>query len=486
MTSWERISRREVEATTPHLAGKTAGAPHPKAWVRRLVEARGLALPPKALYWWSIHLERFLSFCRKAGEESSRDAGAIAKVFLQSLELTNAEGKFAAEQARQALDVLLQGIENWHWEARPGRIEGPTFRLRLKGQALAKREEALVESAPSTPSSPSPPSSSATADDMEKVLEQSTRAMRLRRLSYRTEESYRDWQRRFLEFCAAESLDGRAEGTAAVRRFLEMLAVERQVAASTQNQAFSALLWLFRHVFEQPLEDLGETVRARRPERLPVVLSREEIRRLLGVMEGTTGLMARLLYGTGLRVMELLRLRVKDLDFERGQVVVREGKGDKDRVVMLPESIREDLRRHLERARLLHESDRADGVQGVWMPEALGVKHPRAALEWAWFWVFPARSLGEDPREPGTLRRHHVHDNTLAKALGAARQRARIDKLVTPHTLRHCFATHLLESGTDIRTVQDLLGHMSLETTMIYTHVMERRGVAGVRSPLDG
>ena len=278
---------------------------------------------------------------------------------------------------------------------------------------------------------------------------------------------------------AGLGIDGEGE----VRAFLEELAVGRGVAAATQNQAFSALLFFFSEVLKLPLGKV-DALRAKRTTRLPVVLSREEVRRLLGGLEGTMSLIGRLLYGTGMRMMEAIRLRVKDVDFDRQQVIVREGKGSKDRVVMLPETLREPLREHLERVRILFNEDRAAGLPGVWLPGAYGVKDPKAGERWEWQWVFPSKSVGKDPRSE-VRRRHHVHDNGVGKALGVAVRRAGIAKKITAHTLRHSFATHLLEGGADIRTVQELLGHSDVSTTMIYTHVLSRPGV-GVRSPLDG
>jgi integron integrase len=304
---------------------------------------------------------------------------------------------------------------------------------------------------------------------------------RLRHYSLRTEQTYQEWVERFLRFHGdAEPL---SLGEAEVREFLEYLAVARNVSASTQNQAFSALLFLYGMVYERPLNDLRDVLRARRAGRLPVVLSREEVQRVLNAMEGTLGLIARLLYGTGMRLMEGLRLRVKDVDFERGTITIREGKGDKDRMVMLPETLKGGLITHLDRVRILWESDRALEIPGVWMPDALDRKYPEAGKEWAWMWVFPSRRLSLDPRS-GVERRHHAHETGVQRAVKEAARLARIPKPVGCHTLRHSFATHLLERGTDIRSVQELLGHQSVETTQIYTHVMSRPGM-GVVSPLD-
>lgn len=261
------------------------------------------------------------------------------------------------------------------------------------------------------------------------------------------------------------------------------LAVERQVSAGTQNQAFSAVLFLTSEVMEQPVEGV-DGVRAKRSRYLPVVLSREEVRRLLAMTEGTTGMILKLLYGTGLRQMECLRLRVKDVDLDRKVLMVREGKGGKDRQVMLPKALHAEITEHVGRLRALWQADRAVGLPGVWLPEALGMKYPNAGKELAWQWFFPSKQIGTDPAT-GIERRHHLHENALTSALKVARERAGITKKAGCHTLRHSFATHLLEDGTDIRTVQDLLGHKSVETTQIYTHVMEGGGT-GTRSPLDG
>jgi integron integrase len=273
-------------------------------------------------------------------------------------------------------------------------------------------------------------------------------------------------------------------GSAEVRAFLTHLAAERNVAAATQNQALNALVFLYREVIGGELEWIDGFEPAKRGQRLPEVLSTQEVQAVLSHLTGTQALIGQLLYGTGLRLMECLRLRVKDIDFARGQLVVRAGKGDKDRVTMLPELLRQPLKAHLHRVRELHEKDLEAGVGEVWLPKALAVKYPRAPREWAWQWIFPSAELSHDPRS-GQRRRHHVSDAGVQRAIKMAAQSAGLARRVTPHVLRHSFATHLLENGYDIRTVQELLGHKDVATTQIYTHVMKKPGL-GVRSPLDG
>jgi integron integrase len=265
--------------------------------------------------------------------------------------------------------------------------------------------------------------------------------------------------------------------------FLTHLAIQGRVSASTQNQAKSAILFLYREVIDRELPWLDGVVGARTPQRLPVVLSSEEIERVLGCIRGTSGLIARLLYGSGLRILECLRLRVKDVDFARKEIVVRDGKGAKDGVTMLPQTIVEPLQRHVARVRDLHAKDLADGFGSVYLPYALERKYPNASREWMWQYVFPSARLSRDPRS-GALRRHHADDKPIQRALQTALRAAGIHKPATPHTLRHSFATHLLQSGYDIRTMQELLGHKDVSTTMIYTHVLNRGG-RGVVSPLD-
>jgi integron integrase len=314
-----------------------------------------------------------------------------------------------------------------------------------------------------------------------RLLQQLRDAIRRRNYSYRTEEAYVHWVRRFIYFSGRRhpAVLGAAEVTA----FLNHLVSERDVAAATQNQALSALLFLYREVLTQPLPWLDELERAKRPARLPAVLTRAEVQRLLAAMSGVKQLMASLLYGAGLRLTECLKLRVKDIDFDYRQIVVRDGKGAKDRVTMLPESAIEPLKKQLAIAKAFHEADLASGHGGVELPHALARKYPRAPHEWAWKFVFPSYKLSLDPRS-GLRRRHHLYENYVTRGVKDAARAARIEKPVSCHTLRHSFATHLLEAGYDIRTVQELLGHSSVETTMLYTHVMNK-GARGVKSPLD-
>ncbi|HET6546657.1 MAG TPA: integron integrase [Rhodanobacteraceae bacterium] len=314
-----------------------------------------------------------------------------------------------------------------------------------------------------------------------RLLDQVRDRIRVKHYSLRTEQAYVGWIRRFI--LANGKRHPRELGGAEVGRFLTWLASERNVAAGTQNQALAALLFLYREVLDTELPWLDDVVRARRPRRVPVVLSRDEVHRLLAQLEGREWLMAGLLYGAGLRLMECLRLRVKDVDFGRREITVREGKGDKDRHVPLPQTLVDALRGQMASARLLHASDLAAGFGAVHLPHALARKYPNAAREWGWQYVFPASHRARDPRS-GEVRRHHLDENVLQRAVKNARARAQIVKPATCHTLRHSFATHLLEAGSDIRTVQELLGHANVSTTQIYTHVLNRGG-HGVLSPLD-
>ena len=305
--------------------------------------------------------------------------------------------------------------------------------------------------------------------------------LRTRHYSLRTERAYVDWARRYILFHGKRH--PRELGAAGVAAFLTHLAVERGVAAATQNQARSALLFLYGPVLGVELPWLDEVVGARTRRRLPVVLTPTEVRALLHEVSGAAGLVAGLLYGTGMRLLEGLRLRIKDIEFERREILVRNGKGGKDRVTVLPENLLLPLRDQLSHARSVHESDLRAGFGAVWLPDALAAKYPRAAASWGWQWVFPSASRSVDPRS-GEVRRHHLHEHSVQRLVADAARRAGIVKPCSPHVLRHSFATHMLQAGYDIRTVQELLGHADVKTTMIYTHVLNRGG-RGVRSPLD-
>ncbi len=311
----------------------------------------------------------------------------------------------------------------------------------------------------------------------EKVRE----ALRVKHYSLRTEEAYLGWIRRFIRFHKGKHPREMAE--AEIKEFLTHLAVVDQVTASTQNQALSAILFLYQRVLEKKLEYMADVPRARVSKYLPEVLTREELDRLFAQMEGTPKLFAQLLYGTGMRLTEALRFWVKDVDFARNRIMVRNGKGDKDRVTMLPNKLKLELQQHLKKVERLHEDDLAEGFGTVSLPYALRKKYPNARKEWAWQFIFPSANLCRDPYSREMVR-HHFHEHSIQRLVKAAAKKSSLSKPASPHTFRHSFATHLLESGTDIRSLQELLGHKSVETTQIYTHVMQQPGM-GVRSPLD-
>ncbi len=397
----------------------------------------------KQLPYYRHWVERFLSFCEKQATSPGNDAQVGP--FLQVLAKTKEE--WQVKQAREA-------VRAFHFYLTQER----------DGEASA-----LV-----------PPDRQAA---WQRLAQQMREALRLRHLSIRTEKSYLQWLRAFYGF-----LGGKEPGeidSQDVKGFLSHIAVERKVSASTQNQAFSALLFLFRNVLARELTGVSETVRAKERRRLPVVLKKEEIQRIFSHLRGVPLLMARLIYGCGLRIQECLSLRVKDIDFERGTLTVRAGKGDKDRMTVLPDSLKSDLLPHLDMARKLFDQDAARvDAAGVELPYALERKYPKAGKEWGWFWVFPAPTLSTDPRS-GVRRRHHLHVSILQRQFKTAVRAAGIGTNATVHSLRHSFATHLLERGYDIRTIQELLGHSNLQTTMIYTHVAGKN-ILGVVSPLDG
>jgi len=315
------------------------------------------------------------------------------------------------------------------------------------------------------------------------ILEEMRSTMQRLHYSIHTERSYCDWVTRYIRFHHLQERTALLiEPEKKVEDFLTYLAVQANVAASTQNQAFNALVFLYKRILECPLEGV-EAARTRKEKRIPEVLTREEVKLVLAFLEGTPELLVKLLYGSGLRITEAVRLRVQDIDYGYKQITVRNGKGMQDRVTPFPESLSPLLHNHLERVEAIHEQDLATGLGAVYLPYALARKYPNAEKEWSWQYVFPSRNLSVDPRS-GVTRRHHIDQSVVNKAIKQAVLKAGITKKVSAHTFRHSFATHLLQRGTDIRTIQSLLGHKDLETTMIYTHVLQQGG-EGVVSPLD-
>ena len=433
-------------------------------------------VPEKARRWYVARVEAFLKELRP---ESL--AMLTGEQITGYFEQASRSGQFAEWQFRQLVDAIQLLVvdlarvpvghevdwDYWKEAAKPLAPDHPTIAREQPPAASPTEREVGPRFARSSKQYP--------------ILEDLARTIRARHYSIRTEQSYVDWSHRFLLFCQDKPLERLTDED--VQRFLTHLAVERSVAASTQNLAYNAVAFLFKEVLERPLDEL-RFARAKRPSRLPVVLSREAVRRLLEHMDGAFGLMAGLMYGTGMRLMECVRLRVANVDFEQRRIVVRDGKGGKDRVVPLPERYEQALKTHLERVRAQHDLDLKAGVAGVFLPDALARKYPNAAREWAWQYVFPSAGLSQDPKS-GQVRRHHVHESSLQRAIKAAARDAAIPNQVNSHALRHSFATHLLEAGYDIRTVQELLGHADVSTTMIYTHVLNRPGVLPLRSPVD-
>ncbi len=315
-----------------------------------------------------------------------------------------------------------------------------------------------------------------------RLLDRVRIALRTKHYSLRTEEAYVGWIRRFILF--HNKRHPSEMGQSEINEFLSSLAIKSRVGASTQNQALSALLFLYRNVLGMPFPKLENVIRAKRPNRLPTVMTRDEVRRVLGKLSGTHRIIAALLYGSGLRLLECLRLRVKDVQFGLDRIMVRDAKGQKDRYAPLPIVVRGSLASWLARVKRMHQTDLEQGFGSVYLPDALARKYPRAERDWAWQWVFPSETRSRDPRSD-LERRHHLHETSVQRAVAQAVRDAEIKKPVTCHAFRHSFATHLIEDGYDIRTIQELLGHTSVKTTMIYTHVLNRSDGRGIRSPID-
>ncbi len=367
----------------------------------------------------------------------------------------------SSDLKKQFLTQMSKNHEDWQ-------VNQADTALRLYNYFLSQKHDIPIRSDEAT-------------EDWDLIEERLIEALRLRHRSLSTEKTYKIWVRGFRHFLKHKEpsmLEGKD-----LQEFLSHLAVDKKVSASTQNQALNAIVFLYRHVLDKDIEGEISAVRARRSKRLPVVLTCAEVQEILKKVRGVHLLTASLIYGCGLRLNECLSLRIKDIDVENKIVIVRAGKGDKDRRTMLPEILKNDLVKHISAVKKIYEKDRLEGQNGVYLPNALERKYPNAGKEWGWFWVFPAQSISIDPQSR-IVRRHYMHPASLQKAFKAAVKEAGISKQASIHTLRHSFATHLLENGYDIRTIQELLGHSNLQTTMIYTHVASRN-VLGVRSPLD-
>jgi integron integrase len=443
----------------------------------RALRRRGIREP--FARWYVLRAEQFLR--ARPREEPRNYAAADLAGYLEEAGRRADLRDWQYAQIVDALEVLLREVLQLPWtDAFDWAYWRASARELTPDHATLARESAPPAPTPGDGSYDGPARFAEPGPQHAAALRAVVGEIRRRAYSIRTEQTYVQWIQRFAAFHGGR--DPRTLGAAEVRTFLEHLAVHGRVVAGTQNQALSALVFLYREVLRRPL-DLDAFVRAKRPRSLPVVLTRSEARALLDKLDGTHRLMASLLYGTGMRLMEVIRLRIKDIDFGYRQIVVRNAKGAKDRVVPLPNAAIEPLQTHLSRVRALHEQDLRNGFGSVYMPDALAKKYPQAAREWIWQYAFPSGRISVDPRSR-IARRHHLHENSLQKGVKAAAAKARIPKKTSCHTLRHSFATHLLEEGYDIRTVQELLGHADVSTTMIYTHVLNRGGRA-VLSPLD-
>jgi integron integrase len=423
----------------------------------------------KTAMWYTNWIKQFAAYLTKIPlyECSASDV----KDFLSQLDRNPDIQKWQVKQAQSALRVLFRDFLRIPWALKKActgsaRLETSGKSINPKASLTQFKDELSSEEAVSVYGD---------------VLQKLRTEIRYRHYSISTERTYAQWVQRFLHFHKSKPLKQLSAGE--VKAYLEYLAVERKVTSSTQNQALNALVFFFEQVLDHEIGTIGEFTRARTPVHVPVVLSKKEALRLLRALPGIYALMAGLLYGSGLRLKECLRLRVKDIDFSRGQIIVRDGKGQKDRLTMLPEKYHDPLKAQLDIAKTTHEKDLANGFGDVYLWPSIERKYRNASKEWIWQYVFPAGKLSVDPRSHKT-RRHHIHENALQRAIKKAVFSLGIHKKVSCHTLRHSFATHLLESGYDIRTVQERLGHADVSTTMIYTHVLNKPGLA-VKSPAD-
>jgi integron integrase len=415
---------------------------------QKFLLSRGFA-PPKNVPFYANWVSKFIAFSNR--HEELNDALLFEK-FLDKLKSQKNTADWQIRQARNAVQLYITHF-------------------------MADKKPALQSGKPQK---------GRNIQDLSKIVQEMRKAIRIKHYSYSTERTYIDWVKRFFDYTLKiQKKDITTSGleSSDVRDYLSYLAMKRHVSSSTQNQAFNALLFLFREILRIGIDNLSQTIRAKRGQKLPVVLSVEEVQEILKHVEGTDLLILQLLYGSGLRLMELARLRVKDIDFGASLILVRNSKGDKDRATMLPEFVTAPLRSHLDKVKIIHEQDLASGHGEVFLPDALGRKYPNAAKEWGWQYIFPSSKLSVDPRS-GRIRRHHIHEKTVQNAVKEAIKKAGIAKHASVHTLRHSFATHLLMNGVNIREIQNLLGHKHVETTMIYTHVV-RDMVSVPKSPLD-
>ena len=448
----------------------TSGVWFPQ-WADVLAKVRLKELDRRA---YQLAIVQYLSFCKRVRQRATVSS---ARTFMEKVE--------AQRRLSQLQMAVWKGGLNWFFRMAPlSAPAGGAPGTALSGGATVQNGERLKAEPVARPCvrGKEPPLA---ATDLGGPLweRRLIRVLRERHYEWRTEQAYRMWARRFVEWVEAHAGEVSAAGEIELREFLSDLATRQRVAVATQRQALNALAFLMREALGKCLADFSGFTRARAAKRLPVVLSKGECQQLLGALEATPRLMAELMYGSGARLMELLRLRVKDVDVERRQLIIRAGKGGKDRVTVLPDVLKDKLLAHRERLGQLFEEDQQSGAAGVWLPEGLDRKYPTAGKAWEWQWFFPSRERSIDP-QTGLRRRHHVLDATFQSAIRKAARRAKLNKNVTPHVLRHSFATHLIEGGADLRTVQDLLGHKDVATTQIYTHVMQKPGL-GVQSPLD-